>query len=156
MAQGSGQHDIYHRSSGPGGQNVNRLNTKATVRLDMSKCTSAKPAVSQSLDMSPGSRWLLKDVADDLIKESPYYVQSSHTVAISSMRHRTAPANAQDALEKLHEHLMGIGSASLVGETSDEQRRRVKNLQRKESRKMEQVKRKRSDTKAGRGKVSLG
>ncbi|KAK0554922.1 hypothetical protein OC844_006111 [Tilletia horrida] len=149
----------FSRSSGPGGQNVNRLNTKATVRLDLARATGGddEQGVSGSgpLDLSPGRRWLPKSVAGELVARSPYYVHSSHSISISSMRHRTAPANAQDALEKLHAHIQQTASASLVGETSGEQRERVQGLQRKESRKMERVKKKRSDVKAGRGKVAL-
>ncbi|KAE8219419.1 hypothetical protein CF319_g6880 [Tilletia indica] len=155
----------FSRSSGPGGQNVNKLNTKATVRLDLARTTrsdndededgggnSSQPG---TIDLSPGKKWLPRTVASELVAHSPYYVQSSHSVAISSMRHRTAPANAQDALEKLHEHILSIASSSLVGETSAQQRDRVKGLERRESRKMEKVKRQRSNIKAGRGKVAL-
>ncbi|KAE8232908.1 hypothetical protein CF326_g2052 [Tilletia indica] len=156
----------FSRSSGPGGQNVNKLNTKATVRLDLARTTrsdgdeddkdgggnSSQPG---TIDLSPGKKWLPKTIASELVAQSPYYVQSSHSVAISSMRHRTAPANAQDALEKLHEHILSIASSSLVGETSAQQRDRVKGLERRESRKMEKVKRQRSNIKAGRGKVAL-
>ncbi|CAD6963036.1 unnamed protein product, partial [Tilletia caries] len=99
----------FSRSSGPGGQNVNKLNTKATVRLELARTTrsdddeDANDGVQSgsSVDLSPGKRWLPKAVAGDLAAHSPYYVQSSHSVSISSMRHRTAPANAQDALDKV-------------------------------------------------------
>lgn len=33
----------YSRSSGPGGQNVNKVNTKATVRLDLEKAKKWLP-----------------------------------------------------------------------------------------------------------------
>jgi len=33
----------YSRSSGPGGQNVNKLNTKATVRLDLERASRWLP-----------------------------------------------------------------------------------------------------------------
>lgn len=34
----------YSRSSGPGGQNVNKVNTKATVRLDLDKAKRWLPS----------------------------------------------------------------------------------------------------------------
>ncbi|KAL9932502.1 hypothetical protein V8E36_008619 [Tilletia maclaganii] len=149
----------FSRSSGPGGQNVNRLNTKATVRLDLGRATQSEgeplSLVGEAVDLSPGKKWLPRSIMNDLVDESTYYVQSSHSLSISSMRHRTASANAQDTLDKLHEHLLEIASSSLVGETSAQQRNRVQSLERRESRKMEKVKKKRSQLKAGRGKVAL-
>jgi peptidyl-tRNA hydrolase ICT1 len=73
----------YSRSSGPGGQNVNKLATKATVRFDLAKA----------------STWLPGHVQRGLAVSS-FYAHSTHSLVLSSMRHRTQPANARDCLEK--------------------------------------------------------
>lgn len=62
---------------------MNKLATKATVRFDLAKART----------------WLPEHVQRGLAMSS-FYAQSSHSLVLSSMRHRTQPANAQDCLEK--------------------------------------------------------
>ncbi|EPQ31620.1 uncharacterized protein PFL1_00953 [Pseudozyma flocculosa PF-1] len=138
----------FARSSGPGGQNVNKLNTKAEVRLDLSQA-AAKPPPPGTPDASPRS-WLTRDLASRLAKQSSYYVASSHSLLVTSMRHRTQEANLQDALDKLHAHVLEVASEGIVGETSEEQRRRVRALEAAEQRRKKANKIKRSDVKSGR------
>ncbi len=66
------------------------------------------------------------------------------------MRHRTQEANVQDALEKLHEHVLELAQEGVVGETSSQQRERVRRLQEAEARRKKQNKIKRADVKSGR------
>lgn len=56
----------------------------------------------------------------------------------------------QDALEKLHAHLLELAQDGLVGETSQQQRERVRRLQDAEARRKKQSKIKRADVKSGR------
>lgn len=137
----------FSRSSGPGGQNVNKLNTKANVRLDLSQLDSHAP---DSLDPAHPRKWLTRDLVSRIAKNSPYYVASDHSVLVTSMRNRTQEANVDDALHKLHEHLLDLAAEGLVGETSQEQRERVKRLQQAEARRKKQNKIKRADVKSGR------
>lgn len=137
----------FSRSSGPGGQNVNKLNTKANVRLDLSQAGSHSP---DSVDPSHPRKWLTRDLVGCVAKKSPYYVASDHSILMSSMRHRTQEANVQDALDKLHAHLLELAQEGLVGETSQQQRDRVKRLQEADARRKKQNKIKRADVKSGR------
>lgn len=137
----------FSRSSGPGGQNVNKLNTKANVRLDLSQANSHAPG---SLDPAHPRKWLTRDLVTRIAKTSPYYVASDHSIMVTSMRNRTQEANVQDALEKLHAHLLELAQEGLVGETSQQQRDRVRRLQEAEARRKKQNKIKRADVKSGR------
>ncbi|PWY97147.1 hypothetical protein BCV70DRAFT_167586 [Testicularia cyperi] len=137
----------FSRSSGPGGQNVNKLNTKANVRLELSQAGSHAPA---NLSDSHPRKWLTKQLASTLAKQSPYYVASDHSLLVTSMRHRTQEANLEDALQKLHAHVLEVAGEGIVGETSQEQRNRVRRLQEAEARRKKQNKIKRADVKSGR------
>lgn len=137
----------FSRSSGPGGQNVNKLNTKANVRLDLSQ---AGAHAHDSLDAAHPRKWLTRDIVSRIAKASPYYVASDHSMLVTSMRHRTQEANVQDALEKMHAHILELAQDGLVGETSQEQRDRVKRLQQAEARRKKTNKIKRADVKSGR------
>ncbi|SPO47100.1 uncharacterized protein PSANT_04787 [Moesziomyces antarcticus] len=137
----------FSRSSGPGGQNVNKLNTKANVRLDLSQ---AGAHAHESLDAAHPRKWLTRDIVSRIAKGSPYYVASDHSMLVTSMRHRTQEANVQDALDKMHAHILELAQDGLVGETSQEQRDRVKRLQQAEARRKKTNKIKRADVKSGR------
>lgn len=143
----SGFQVSFSRSSGPGGQNVNKLNTKANVRLDLSQAASHAP---DALDASHPRKWLNRDLVSRIAKQSPYYVASDHSLLITSMRHRTQEANVQDALEKMHAHLLELAQDGLVGETSQQQRDRVRRLQQADARRKKHTKIKRADVKSGR------
>ena len=140
----------YARSSGPGGQHVNKTSSKAVVKLDLADAVGNASASAASTN-----GWLQPSIAKQLSMHSPYYVPSSHSLQISSMRSRSAPANLEDALNKLQAHIMDIASEDLPGETSEAQKKRVHALERREQAKMKRVKEKRRDVKQGRGKVSL-
>lgn len=137
----------FSRSSGPGGQNVNKLNTKANIRLELSQADNHAP---DSLDRAHPRKWLTRDLVSRIAKKSPYYVASDHSLLVTSMRHRTQEANVQDALEKLHAHLLELAQEGLVGETSEEQKKRVRRLQEADARRKKQNKIKRADVKSGR------
>ena len=74
----------FSRSSGPGGQNVNKLNTKAEVRFRLADAA-----------------WLAPDARARLAEMWPSHVTTEGEVFVSSQRHRTQEANLEDALEKL-------------------------------------------------------
>ncbi len=72
------------RSSGPGGQNVNKLNTRVTVILDTAACAT------------------LTDVQKKRIAQKlAAYTDKDGRVQVSSQRYRSQHANRQDALERL-------------------------------------------------------
>jgi ribosome-associated protein len=74
----------FVRSSGPGGQNVNKVSSKAVVRWSV--------AASASLSEEVRAR-LLSRLASRLTREGE--------LIVASQRFRDAPRNVADALEKL-------------------------------------------------------
>ena len=74
----------FSRSSGPGGQNVNKLSTKAEVRFKLADAT-----------------WLSADARERLVSMWPSHVTTDGEVFVSSQKHRTQEANLNEALSKL-------------------------------------------------------
>lgn len=83
----------YARSSGPGGQNVNKVNTKATLRWPMMASPSLPEDVRRRLLASHRSR-----------------ITSEGDLLVTSQRFRDAGRNVADCLEKLRRLLIGVSS----------------------------------------------
>ncbi len=150
----------YARSSGAGGQHVNTTSSKAVVKLDLASAVGkglARIAGAQDGGVPGGAQdgWLLPSVSRRLRTHSPYYVSATHSLLLTSSRSRSAPQNLADALRKLHEHIRSVAAADLPGETSAEQRARVRRLQAQDKARTRASKERRGETKKGRGKVSL-
>jgi ribosome-associated protein len=78
--------ESFVRSSGPGGQNVNKLSTAVQLRFDVRHSPSLPGEVRARLERLAGSR-LTRD----------------GVLVIIAQRHRTQPRNRQDALDRLIE-----------------------------------------------------
>ncbi len=78
----------FARSSGPGGQNVNKVNTKATLRWAVRESPSLPEAVRRRFLAKHGRR-----------------VNAEGDLVITSQRFRDAGRNVADCLEKLREML---------------------------------------------------
>lgn len=76
------------RSSGPGGQNVNKVNTRVTVFFDVSNCPSLSAAQKKRI---------LKKLAGRADKNG--------VIRVASQRHRRQKANQNAAVERLTELL---------------------------------------------------
>ena len=81
----------FVRSGGPGGQNVNKVNSKAVLRWAAVRSPSLPEAVRQRF---------LPRYASRLTTEGE--------LLVTSQRYRDAPRNSQDCLEKLRAMLLGV------------------------------------------------
>lgn len=123
----------FSRSSGPGGQHVNKVNTKATLR-----CPVDSPWIPA---------W-----AHPILKENPHYVSSTNSILIQSTVYRSQAQNVKDCLSKLHEIVLSASSVSIKNEPSEEQKKRVAAFERADKARRKQEKSHRSDIKKGRSK----
>ena len=84
------------------------------------------------------------------------YIQASHSLQVTSSRHRSQAQNIGDALSKvcgnlqLHAEILRVAALGLRGETSKEQRKRVAALERAAQERKKRAKQMRSLTKSGR------
>jgi ribosome-associated protein len=78
----------FSRSSGPGGQNVNKVNTKVTLSFDV-----------------PGSVSLSAALKARLHEVIPHRLGRDGVIRVASQRHRTQRANREAALKRFAELL---------------------------------------------------
>ncbi len=76
------------RSSGPGGQNVNKVNTRVTLHLDLSRCDTLTDQQKQRICTKLATRIDKQDI-----------------LRVISQKHRTQSANRKATLERLGELL---------------------------------------------------
>jgi ribosome-associated protein len=79
---------LVSRSGGPGGQNVNKVATKVTVRFVLAASAAFSPEQKERLLARLASR-----------------ISKDGRISVSSQRHRTQPANKKAAFERLAELL---------------------------------------------------
>ncbi len=80
---------LFVRSGGPGGQNVNKVASKAVLRWSLAADAHLPPEVAERFRRLFGSR-----------------ITAAGDVVISSQRSRDAPRNAADCKEKLRQMLL--------------------------------------------------
>jgi ribosome-associated protein len=80
----------FARSSGPGGQNVNKVNTKAIMTWDMESSINCFQSIKDRFSIK--YKRLLVD----------------QYVVISSQKYRTQNQNIEDCISKLHEYLSTV------------------------------------------------
>jgi ribosome-associated protein len=77
-------HIDFVRSSGPGGQNVNKVSTAAQLRFDLANCRSLPPAVRRRLEQQCAGR-----------------INSEGILILEASRHRSQRMNRDDAISRL-------------------------------------------------------
>ncbi len=121
------------RSSGPGGQNVNKVETKVTVTFDYLKSAALSWEEKGRIGKHPAVQSCL---------------DADGAIAISSQRFRSQARNREDAIEKLHELLRAAVRLP-------KRRIATKKTRGSERRRMDH-KRLRGEAKAGRQKIRPG
>ena len=85
---------VFSRSSGPGGQNVNKLNTRVQLRWDVT-ATQHLPA----------------DVKTRFLEKFRRRITTGGEIVITSQRFRDQGRNVADALNKLREMILAVATA---------------------------------------------
>lgn len=102
----------FSRSSGPGGQNVNKVSSKATLRVPLDALLP-----------------LLPTLLHQEMRSSRYYAANSNALVIQSDDSRKQTDNVHACFRKLHQLIVDAGTSAVPGETSEEQKERVRKLE---------------------------
>jgi len=101
----------FSRSSGAGGQNVNKVNTKANLRFPLSHAQG----------------WLPGYVINNLT-QTTHYIPSSHCLLLLSSSQRSQFANKADCVQRLHSIILSAALQGVKGKTSEETIQRISRL----------------------------
>ena len=104
----------YSRSGGAGGQNVNKVATKAELRLSLVEAAA----------------WIPPNVLASLYKTSANRISNEQVLVITSSRFRTQGANTKDALDRCgrrracmrkgsHAHQRGVAPPPSAGAAAE-------------------------------------
>ncbi|EMD31296.1 CsMn35 [Gelatoporia subvermispora B] len=122
----------YSRSSGPGGQNVNKVNTKVTIRCPVN------------------SEWIPPWVREHLRTRSGYYVASDDTLLMHCQTHRSQVTNLKSCIRKLQRIIIAAVDHTRSRPPSREKQERVRNLQERSDARRREDKNRRSEVKNSR------
>ncbi|KAK1757291.1 meiotically up-regulated gene 82 protein [Echria macrotheca] len=101
----------FSRSSGPGGQHVNKTETKATTTWSIQQLTAILPKL-----LHQG------------LRSSKYYSKRNDSISIQAQTERSRSANRDENHQKLFEELQSLYRISVPGETSPEKARKYEAL----------------------------
>lgn len=87
----------FSRSGGSGGQNVNKVNTKATLHWNALGTNSLPPAVLERFLKKFGNK-----------------ISAEGVLTLTSQEHRTQHLNIASVIEKLHDMIESVASAPKI------------------------------------------
>jgi ribosome-associated protein len=87
----------FARSGGPGGQNVNKVNSKAVLRWPVNASTSLPYGVKERFTNAYGNR-----------------LTNDGELIITSQKHRDQAKNVEDCMEKLREMIEAVAEAPTI------------------------------------------
>ncbi|CAE6414111.1 unnamed protein product [Rhizoctonia solani] len=125
----------YSKSSGPGGQHVNKTSTKATVRLPIN------------------CRWIPEWARNDLRKHPTFYVARNDSLQVSSDVHRSQSQNLTECLRKINSQIESAAFSTIPKPPDFEKMKRIAKHEAKFERSQKEVKQRSKAIKQGRGKV---
>ncbi|XP_014553318.1 hypothetical protein COCVIDRAFT_107961 [Bipolaris victoriae FI3] len=102
----------FSRSSGPGGQNVNKVSSKATLKVPLDALLPHVPAALHSQ-----------------IKRLRYLAPRSNTIVVHADDSRKQSDNARSCYRRLYEAIVLAGRNAVPAEASPEQLQRINRLQ---------------------------
>lgn len=123
----------FSRSSGPGGQNVNKVSSKATLRIQTGHLLPLVPKLLQPA-----------------VLNSRYHAAKSGDIVVQADDSRKQTDNVNGCMRKLYQLLEQAGKDAVPGETSPEQTKRVEELQKREKKRTRELKEKLSSKKSAR------
>ncbi|KAK3941349.1 hypothetical protein QBC46DRAFT_382980 [Diplogelasinospora grovesii] len=123
----------FSRSSGPGGQHVNKTETKATTTWPVSKLLAILPRM-----LHPG------------IRSSKYYAKGSDCITIQAQDHRSRTANTKENHLKLFNELQRLYEETVPNETSPDKKHKYEALQKSANEARMRMKKQQGSKKASR------
>ncbi|KAH7382867.1 hypothetical protein BKA64DRAFT_683384 [Cadophora sp. MPI-SDFR-AT-0126] len=123
----------YSRSSGPGGQKVNKTSSKATTVWPLYALRGHVPKV-----LHQG------------LRDSNYYVTSSDSISIQCDSTRSQTGNKDETYARLHDEISRIYKRRVPGITSPEQKQKIEHLKKIENTVRLKIKKMHGDKKRSR------